>query len=80
MATLYAHEFQPRSELIVPSHEISHARFAAIDAHNHLPVAESQKGKFDRDLKELVREMDFLNLKMIVNLSGGSGETLLENL
>jgi predicted TIM-barrel fold metal-dependent hydrolase len=34
----------------------------------------------DRDLERLTREMDTLNVRTIVNLSGGSGDVLRENL
>ncbi len=76
---LYAHEFQPRSELVVPEHEVLRAKFPTIDAHNHLPMATSQRSD-GRDLDQLVREMDMLNLQTIINLSGGSGDVLRENL
>jgi predicted TIM-barrel fold metal-dependent hydrolase len=76
---LYAHEFQPRSELVVPEHEVLRAKFPAVDAHNHLPVADAQRSH-TRDLDQLIREMDMLNLQTIVNLTGGSGDVLRENL
>ena len=73
-----AADFQPRSELVVPEHSAPQARFPAIDAHNHLPVWEASAQGFD--LAALVREMDLLNLRTIVNLSGGTGEQLLRSL
>ena len=76
---LYADEFKPRSELVVPEHEVLRAKFPTVDAHNHLPMDATQRSG-TRDLDQLVREMDMLNLQAIVNLSGGSGDVLRENL
>ena len=71
-------EFQPRSELIVPEHKIIKAKFPVIDAHNH-PTYPGFG--FERiELEQLLSEMDVLNVKTIVNLSGGSGDELKQNL
>ena len=72
--TLLASDFVPRSELVVPQHEIPRSKYPAIDAHNHLPI--SHPRMHDADVGELVREMDFLNVRAIVNLSGGTGDEL----
>ncbi|WP_236979218.1 amidohydrolase family protein [Membranihabitans maritimus] len=72
-------EYDPPSTLVVPGEEITKARYPFIDVHNH------QFGMPDMDLGELVEEMDKLNMKVMVNLSGrgrGSEEHLkgaLEN-
>lgn len=75
---LLAADFQPKSELIVPEHHVPHAKCSVVDAHNHLPVSHPRMQGVNLD--ELVREMDFLNVKTIVNLSGGWGEELKRNL
>ncbi|MFP3896360.1 MAG: amidohydrolase family protein [Anaerolineales bacterium] len=84
--TLLAQDFTPRSRLVVPKHSIPQARFRAIDAHNHLPMSQllkavdllptehNESGQLDPS--QLVKEMDALNIRAIVNLSGGTGETL----
>ena len=71
-------EYQPRSELIVPEHHVAHARYPAIDAHNHLPMTHPRLQGVD--LGQLVREMDLVNVAAIVNLSGGTGDELKQNL
>jgi predicted TIM-barrel fold metal-dependent hydrolase len=72
--TLLASDFVPRSELVVPQHEIPRSKYPAIDAHNHLPISHPRMR--DADVGQLVREMDFLNVRAIVNLSGGTGDEL----
>jgi predicted TIM-barrel fold metal-dependent hydrolase len=76
--TLLAADLQPRSELIVPEHPVLRAKYPAIDAHNHLPVDHPRMQ--EADIAHLVGEMDLLNVQAIVNLSGGTGETLQRNL
>jgi len=76
--SLLAVDFQPRSELVVPEHVVPRAKYPAIDAHNHLPVDDPRMQS--ADIAQLVREMDLLNVQAIVNLSGGTGETLQRNL
>ncbi|MBN1400808.1 MAG: amidohydrolase family protein [Anaerolineae bacterium] len=75
---LLVDDFQPRSELIVPKHPVSRAKFPVVDAHNHLPMHGPQGRNVDLD--ELVRTMDFINLQTIVNLTGGTGDQLRLNL
>jgi predicted TIM-barrel fold metal-dependent hydrolase len=62
--------YNPPSTLIVPQHPIAKAKFPFIDVHNH----QFQMGSID--LSKLTVEMDKLNLKVMVNLSGGNGEQL----
>ncbi len=73
---LLVEDFQPRSELVVPAHPVERARVPAIDAHNHL----THKGWAGVDPAETVRAMDFINVRAIVNLSGGFGDALQRNL
>ena len=63
-------QYNPLSTLVVPGKKISKARFPFIDVHNH------QFGMPEMDLKTLVKDMDALNMKVMVNLSGQSGESL----
>lgn len=71
-------DYQPRSELVLPEHHPPRAKYAAIDAHNHLPAGDPRMQ--EGDLDQLVREMDFLNVQTIVNLTGGTGDVLKRNL
>lgn len=63
-------EYDPPSTLVVPEHPVSRAKYPFIDVHNH------QFGMPSQDLQELVKEMDQINMGIMVNLSGrGRGET-----
>jgi len=62
--------YNPPSTLVVPEHKVSKAKFPFIDVHNH------QFSMPDMDLGGLIKEMDKLNMKVMVNLSGQSGESI----
>jgi uncharacterized protein len=64
-------EYQPRSTLRVPETPITRARFPFVDVHNHQWPNQSPDA-----VDRMVREMDALNLAVLVNLSGGTGEAL----
>jgi predicted TIM-barrel fold metal-dependent hydrolase len=68
-------EYKPKSTLIVPEHPTPRARFPVIDIHSHQPTPISAE-QFDT----LVASMDALNLRVLVNLSGGSGDALKQGL
>src|SRR6267142_2236286 len=63
-------EYQPKSTLITREHKVERAKFPFIDIHSHHwnPTA----GEVD----QLVKEMDTINLRVMVNLSGGTGDRL----
>jgi predicted TIM-barrel fold metal-dependent hydrolase len=63
-------EYDPPSSLVVPEHKLTHAKFPFIDVHNHQFSMDAQ------NLASLEAEMDKLNMKVMVNLSGrGRGST-----
>ncbi len=68
--------YEPVSTLKVPQHPLTRAKFPFVDVHGHqwfMPV---------QDLGALVKEMDELNMGVMVNLSGYRGmllERSLEN-
>lgn len=62
--------YNPPSTLVVPEHKLSKAKFPFIDVHNH------QFDMPDMDLSTLIKDMDKLNMKVMVNLSGQSGELI----
>ena len=66
--------YNPPSTLVVPEHKVTKAKFPFIDVHNH------QFGMPDMDLGTLTREMDKLNMTVLVNLSGESGATLKKSI
>src|SRR5258707_1615715 len=61
-------EYQPKSTLVTKEHKIERAKFPFIDIHSHHwnPTAS--------ELDQLVKEMDTINLRVMVNLRGGTGE------
>lgn len=65
-------EYDPRSMLQVPEHPVTRARFPFVDVHCHLWGPMLAPDKVD----EVVRQMDELNMAVMVNLSGGSGDRL----
>jgi len=63
-------EYEPISTLQVQEHLLTRAKFPFIDVHNHqftMPV---------QNLDELVKDMDDLNMSVMVNLSGFRGKYL----
>lgn len=63
-------EYEPVSSLNVPEHKLTHAKYPFIDVHNHQWVMPVQ------DLEKLVKDMDSLHMKVMVNLSGFRGTYL----
>jgi predicted TIM-barrel fold metal-dependent hydrolase len=68
-------EYKPKSTLVVAQHPVPKARFPVIDIHSHQPTPITPE-RFG----EVVKSMDALNLKVLVNLSGGSGDQLRRGL
>lgn len=62
--------YNPQSTLVVPGNEIKKAAFPFIDVHSH------QRDMGTRDLSGLIADMDDMNMAVMVNLSGGSGDRL----
>jgi len=67
-------EYDPKSTLVVPEHPAKRAKYPFIDVHNH------QWGLAPESVDKLVADMDSINLRIMVNLSGGYGERLKENI
>ncbi len=63
-------EYSPKSTLVTKEHKPERAKFPFIDIHSH--HWNPTPGQVD----QLVKEMDTINLRVMVNLSGGSGEEL----
>jgi predicted TIM-barrel fold metal-dependent hydrolase len=64
-------DYKPRSTLVVPEHPVPRAKFPVVDIHSHQPVPISAE-QFD----QVVASMDRLNLQVLVNASGASGDRL----
>ena len=71
--TMSIEEYDPKSTLVVPEHPVKRAKYPFIDVHNH------QYGLTPESVDKLVADMDGINLRIMVNLSGGYGERLKEN-
>src|SRR6478752_2251081 len=57
-------EYDPPSSLVVEEHHLKKSKFPFIDIHNH------QGNMNSADLSGLIKEMDKLNMGVMVNLSG----------
>lgn len=68
--TMTFEEYDPVSTLVVPGSEITKAKYPFVDIHSHLWRMATM------DLKKTASEMDALNMRVLINLSGRSGETL----
>lgn len=62
--TMAFEEYDPISTLVVPEHIVKKAKYPFIDIHNHQPNMPGQ------DLGYLVKQMDSLNMRVMINLSG----------
>jgi predicted TIM-barrel fold metal-dependent hydrolase len=68
-------EYEPKSTLVVPENPRPRAKFPVIDIHSH------QRTPIDAAvLDKVVAAMDRQNLRVVVNLSGGSGDRLKQGL
>lgn len=75
-ATMSFEEYEPRSTLVVPQHPVTRAKYPFVDVHSHQDAEEMTPAQVD----ELVTAMDGLNMAVMVNLSGGSGELFQKGL
>src|ERR1700694_1623938 len=66
-------EYSPKPTLVVPQHPVTRAKYPFIDVHNHQWSLSPEK------VDKLVADMDSINLRIMVNLSGGYGDRLKEN-
>ncbi len=73
--TMSVEEYEPLSTLVVQQHPRPKSSFPFIDIHNHqrrdMPAADAQK---------LVSDMDSINMAVMVNLSGGFGESMKQGI
>jgi predicted TIM-barrel fold metal-dependent hydrolase len=69
--TMSIEDYEPKSTLVVPEHKVMRAKYPFIDVHNHQNI-----GMSPEELERLVKDMDALNMRVMVNLSGQRGEAL----
>ncbi len=70
-------EYTPRSTLVVDETVVTRAAVPFVDAHAHLWRASTMSPE---DIATLIGEMDAMNMAVMVNLSGGSGDRLKEGI
>src|SRR5262245_15596992 len=68
-------QYKPHSTLVVPQHPVPRAKFPVIDFHSHQPTPITAE-QFD----QLIVSMDKLNLQLLVNASGVTGDKLQQSL
>ena len=66
-------DYRPKSTLVTPEHPVPKAKFPVVDIHSHQNVTAA-------NMAQLIQEMDALNLRVLNNLSGGSGDELKRNI
>jgi uncharacterized protein len=64
-------DYEPRSTLRVPEHRVTRAKYPFVDVHGHQRIDMTPE-QMDR----LVGEMDAMNMRVMVNLSGRQGDVL----
>jgi predicted TIM-barrel fold metal-dependent hydrolase len=72
-------KYEPRSMLHVPETKVERSRFPVIDIHTHLswstPLGKEQPPTQTARPEEVLEVMDRRNLRMLVNVTGGHGES-----
>jgi predicted TIM-barrel fold metal-dependent hydrolase len=68
--TLTTEEYEPKSSLVTKETRVTRAKFPFVDVHSH------HQNPRDERVEQLVKDMDGMNMKVMVNLSGGTGEQL----
>jgi uncharacterized protein len=64
-------DYRPRSTLVTAEHKVPKAKFPAVDIHGHPRGLDSPDA-----VSRIVREMDALNLRVMVSADNASGERL----
>jgi predicted TIM-barrel fold metal-dependent hydrolase len=64
-------DYRPASSLVVAEHPVPKAKFPVVDIHSHT-------GPTPATIASLISQMDALNIRVLNNLSGGSGDALTQ--
>ena len=62
-------DYRPKSTLVVAEHLVPKAKYPVVDIHSHEDATAAR-------MPQLIADMDALNLRVLNNLSGGSGAAL----
>lgn len=76
MSQLQLSKFEPHSKLAVHETKIDKPRFPIIDIHTHISFSRDEQNHYNGTPQELLQVMDQVNLRTMVNLTGGRGQGL----
>ena len=62
-------DYRPRSTVVADAHPVPRAKFPVVDIHSHLRIT-------PENIDQTVKEMDALNIRVLVNLTAGTGPAL----
>jgi predicted TIM-barrel fold metal-dependent hydrolase len=62
-------DYRPKSTVVADPHPVPRAKFPVIDSHSHLRIT-------PENIEQTIKEMDALNLRVLINLTAGSGDGL----
>ncbi|MEX2661505.1 MAG: amidohydrolase family protein [Vicinamibacterales bacterium] len=68
-------DYKPRTTLVVPEHKVTRAKFPVVDVHGHPPAFNSPEA-----VKNVVNLMSPLNIQVMVQTNGATGEALVERI
>jgi predicted TIM-barrel fold metal-dependent hydrolase len=68
-------DYQPRSTLVVPAHPVLRAKYPTIDLHGHPPTL-----VLPEVIERVTTALDSLNVRMMINASGSSGDRLTQQI
>jgi len=79
-APLALTDYAPKPAIVTPHTEVAAARFPAIDVHAHLILGRGNPPPDEPSMRQIMSWMDELNLQTLLNLTGGSGDKLVESI
>jgi predicted TIM-barrel fold metal-dependent hydrolase len=62
-------DYRPRSTVVADEHLVPKAKFPVVDIHSHVRIG-------PENIEQMIKEMDALNLRVMVNLTAGTGPGL----
>src|SRR5215208_8427934 len=68
-------DYKPKSTLVVPEHPVPQAKFPVVDIHGHPPALVSAQA-----IQPVLDAMDKLNVQVMVQANGVSGDRLRQQL
>ena len=66
-------DYRPKSTVVADAHPVPRAKFPVVDLHNHQTMNADT-------IERRVKELDTLNVRVMVNLSGRSGNDLIQKI